>query len=85
MMLGTKTSGKGAYFTALFPYVVLFTLFFFVITKDGAMDGVMLYFEPDWAKVMTIQVSKADIIALLREKLNFDYKRARFYFYSGLV
>ena len=56
MMLGTKTSGKGAYFTALFPYVVLFTLFFFVIFQDGAGDGVSLYFRPDWEKVATVQV-----------------------------
>ena len=45
---GVKSSGKVAYFTALFPYVVILTLLVRGLTLDGAVDGVIFLFNPQW-------------------------------------
>lgn len=39
------------YFTATFPYVVLFILMIRGATLDGSLDGVIFYLKPDIAKL----------------------------------
>ena len=51
------SSGKVAYFTALFPYVVLFTLLGRGVTLPGAIDGIYYYIMPQFDKLLEIKVS----------------------------
>ena len=44
--------------TALFPYVVLFTLLGRGLTLPGAMDGVMFYLKPQWHELLNPKVSE---------------------------
>jgi solute carrier family 6 amino acid transporter-like protein 5/7/9/14 len=46
-----------AYFTALFPYVVLITLLIRGCTLPGAGDGILYFITPDWEKVLTPDVN----------------------------
>jgi len=46
-----------AYFTALFPYVVLITLLIRGATLEGASKGILYYIQPDWWKLLDVDVS----------------------------
>lgn len=46
------TSTQVAYFTALFPYVVLVTLLTVLVTQDGATQGILYFFKPDFVKLL---------------------------------
>ncbi|CAF0976103.1 unnamed protein product [Didymodactylos carnosus] len=48
---GVKSSGKVAYFTAIFPYIVLTILIIQSGTLKGAIDGVKFYVIPQWDRV----------------------------------
>ncbi|XP_072035564.1 sodium- and chloride-dependent glycine transporter 2-like [Amphiura filiformis] len=56
---GIKSSGKAVYFTATFPYVVLFILLIRGVTLPGAKDGILLYIRPQWKYLLTSKVWKA--------------------------
>ena len=55
-MKGVASSGKAAYFTAIFPYVVLVTLLIRGVTLEGAVDGILFFITPQWDKILTPQV-----------------------------
>uniref|UniRef100_A0ABD2WQU3 Transporter n=1 Tax=Trichogramma kaykai TaxID=54128 RepID=A0ABD2WQU3_9HYME len=53
---GVHTSGKAAYFLALFPYVVMLALLVRAVTLEGAWDGILFFIKPDWAKLFEADV-----------------------------
>jgi solute carrier family 6 amino acid transporter-like protein 5/7/9/14 len=54
---GVKSSGKAAYFLALFPYVVMITLLIRGATLPGAVDGILFFITPQWDKLLDPIVS----------------------------
>ena len=56
LVKGVASSGKVAYFTALFPYAVLITLLIRGATLPGAAEGILFFVKPQWDKVLTVQV-----------------------------
>ncbi|XP_046623137.1 sodium- and chloride-dependent GABA transporter 1-like [Neodiprion virginianus] len=50
---GLHQSGKIIWFSALFPYVVLFILLGRAVTLDGAADGLLYYVTPRWEELLT--------------------------------
>ncbi|CAN9501807.1 unnamed protein product [Ophioblennius macclurei] len=53
---GIRSTGKAAYFTATFPYIMLFILLLRGITLPGAMDGLIYYLYPDLSRLSDAQV-----------------------------
>ncbi|XP_065059236.1 sodium- and chloride-dependent GABA transporter 1-like isoform X2 [Rhopilema esculentum] len=52
VLKGVKSSGKAVYFTATFPYIIMFILFIRGVTLEGAGDGIKAFFKPEWEKVL---------------------------------
>jgi len=46
------SSGKVAYFTAIFPYIVMFTLLVRGLTLPGASKGLLYFFTPQWHRLL---------------------------------
>ena len=55
-MTGVKTSGKVAYFTSLFPYIVLVILAARGLSLPGAGEGINYYLHTDWNKLRDTRV-----------------------------
>lgn len=53
---GVKSSGKVAYFTAIFPYIVLFILLGRGVTLKGAGSGVLYFITPKWNRLLDPKV-----------------------------
>ncbi|XP_065369350.1 sodium-dependent nutrient amino acid transporter 1-like [Calliphora vicina] len=53
---GIKTSGKAAYFLALFPYLIMLVLLVRSLTLPGAFDGVLYFLKPQWDKLLDASV-----------------------------
>ncbi|XP_068632207.1 sodium-dependent nutrient amino acid transporter 1-like [Battus philenor] len=53
---GVKSSGKAAYFLALFPYVIIIILLIRAVTLPGAANGILFFVTPDWQKILEIKV-----------------------------
>ena len=45
-----------AYFTAIFPYVVLVALLVRGLTLPGCMEGVLFYITPQWEQLLNMKV-----------------------------
>ncbi|CAF0763036.1 unnamed protein product [Adineta ricciae] len=56
---GVQSSGKVAYFTAIFPYIVLLVLIIFTATLDGAGEGIKFYVVPDWKLIGDFKIWQA--------------------------
>ena len=57
LMKGVASSGKVAYFTAIFPYVVLIALLVRGATLPGAADGMWYFIKPEWDKLLDPKVT----------------------------
>ncbi|KAK7078185.1 hypothetical protein SK128_024257 [Halocaridina rubra] len=53
---GVQSSGKAAYFTALFPYVVLLIMLIRGVTLPGATKGILYFITPRWEKLLEPKV-----------------------------
>ncbi|XP_017768588.1 PREDICTED: sodium-dependent nutrient amino acid transporter 1-like [Nicrophorus vespilloides] len=53
---GVQSSGKAAYFLALFPYVVMIALLIRAATLDGAAEGILFFYRPEWSKLLSADV-----------------------------
>ncbi|KAM3866157.1 sodium- and chloride-dependent betaine transporter-like [Diretmus argenteus] len=53
---GVKSSGKAAYFTATFPYVMLLVLLVRGSTLPGAWDGIHYYLYPDLSRLADSEI-----------------------------
>ncbi|KAH8396322.1 hypothetical protein KR222_008501, partial [Zaprionus bogoriensis] len=62
IMRGVKSSGKAAYFLALFPYVVLFALLGRAVTLEGAVDGIIFFLQPQWGELLNPTVWKEAVV-----------------------
>lgn len=57
LIRGVHSSGKAAYFLALFPYVIMFILLGRALTLPGSYNGIMYFLRPQWDKILEPQVS----------------------------
>ena len=55
-LAGIQSSGKVAYFTAVFPYLVLVILLIRGLTLPGYEIGLRFYLQPVWSKLKDPQV-----------------------------
>ncbi|XP_037643798.1 sodium- and chloride-dependent GABA transporter 3-like [Sebastes umbrosus] len=53
---GVRSSGKVAYFTATFPYVMLLVLLIRGLTLPGAWEGIYYYLYPDLNRLANLEV-----------------------------
>ncbi|XP_037323577.2 sodium- and chloride-dependent GABA transporter 2-like [Pungitius pungitius] len=53
---GIKSTGKASFFTATFPFVMLFVLLIRGVTLPGAIDGIIYYLYPDLSRLSDPQV-----------------------------
>ncbi|EJY57747.1 AAEL008424-PB [Aedes aegypti] len=56
LVRGVKSSGKVAYFLAIFPYVVLIIILVRALTLEGAVDGVIFFIKPQWGELLNPKV-----------------------------
>ena len=58
---GIQSTGKVAYFTATFPYMMLTVLVIRGVTLPGASKGLYYFLTPDWKQLANPEVTDAHI------------------------
>ncbi|KAK5606918.1 hypothetical protein CRENBAI_013299 [Crenichthys baileyi] len=53
---GVKSTGKVVYFTAVFPYFILFALLINNVQLPGAKEGILYFVTPVWSKLFEVKV-----------------------------
>ncbi|XP_045890486.1 sodium- and chloride-dependent GABA transporter 1 isoform X2 [Micropterus dolomieu] len=53
---GVKSTGKVVYFTAVFPYFILFALLINNVQLPGAKNGILYFVTPVWSKLFEVKV-----------------------------
>ncbi|XP_023269331.1 sodium- and chloride-dependent GABA transporter 1-like isoform X1 [Seriola lalandi dorsalis] len=53
---GVKSTGKVVYFTAVFPYFILFALLINNVQLPGAKTGILFFLTPVWSKLFEVKV-----------------------------
>uniref|UniRef100_A0A667ZIM4 Transporter n=1 Tax=Myripristis murdjan TaxID=586833 RepID=A0A667ZIM4_9TELE len=53
---GVKSTGKVVYFTAVFPYVILFALLINNVQLPGAKNGILFFVTPVWSKLFEVKI-----------------------------
>ncbi|XP_040898919.1 sodium- and chloride-dependent GABA transporter 1 isoform X2 [Toxotes jaculatrix] len=53
---GVKSTGKVVYFTAVFPYFILFALLINNVQLPGAKNGILFFVTPVWSKLFEVKV-----------------------------
>lgn len=53
---GVKSTGKVAYFLAIFPYIIMIALLLRAVTLEGAVKGIIFFISPNWNKLFEAQV-----------------------------
>lgn len=53
---GISSTGKAAYFLAIFPYIVIIVLLIKAITLDGALNGIKFLVTPKWEELLKAKV-----------------------------
>ncbi|XP_030767866.1 sodium- and chloride-dependent glycine transporter 1-like isoform X4 [Sitophilus oryzae] len=56
MSNGVKSIGKAVYFTATFPFLILFVLLVRGLTLPGAMKGIYFYIYPQWDQLTNFKI-----------------------------
>jgi solute carrier family 6 amino acid transporter-like protein 5/7/9/14 len=62
---GVQSSGKAAYFLAIFPYVIMITLLIRGATLPGAEIGIQYFFEPYWEELLNPRVREWMLLYLM--------------------
>lgn len=66
LVKGIKSSGKVAYFLAMFPYVVLTALLIRGCTLPGAMNGILYFLTPQWGELLNPKVDPNAFIEIFQ-------------------
>ncbi|OWA50489.1 Sodium-dependent proline transporter [Hypsibius exemplaris] len=53
---GIQSSGKAVYFTSTFPFVILLVLMVRGVLLDGAVEGIIFLFKPQWDRLLDVTV-----------------------------
>ncbi|OWA50488.1 Sodium-dependent proline transporter [Hypsibius exemplaris] len=53
---GIQSSGKAVYFTSTFPFVILLVLLVRGVLLDGAVEGIIFLFKPQWHRLLDVTV-----------------------------
>lgn len=61
LVRGIRSSGKAAYFLALFPYVIIGVLLVRAVTLPGSAEGILYFLTPQWDQLLNLNVKNRNI------------------------